>query len=159
MKTREYIREIITYLLILLFLYTAVNKGANIGRFYGEINNQPFDNRLTPFLTYGIPAAELLIAALIAWPPTRLKGCYAYTVVMIIFTIYVALITFGYYPRRPCGCAGVIENLSWPGHLVFNCIFTLLGAAAIVFYKDWDLIIKKRLKTFYCNRIRRKLKT
>ncbi|MBS1567215.1 MAG: hypothetical protein JST39_22720 [Bacteroidetes bacterium] len=47
---------------------------------------------------------------------------------MSLFTGYVAvMLSLSYY--LPCSCGGILQALSWQGHLVFNVFFTLLAAA------------------------------
>jgi hypothetical protein len=49
---------------------------------------------------------------------------------MVLFTGYViALLTTS--TELPCSCGGIIEQLSWQGHLVFNSTLILLSFAAI----------------------------
>ena len=52
---RKIIIEIISSLLILLFLYASISKWLAFKLFIGEMNNQPFPNWITPFLVWSIP--------------------------------------------------------------------------------------------------------
>lgn len=127
MKTKQWLLEIIVFLLAGLYFYTAVSKLIDFKRFTWQINNQPFDNQLTTLLTYVLPAIELLITVLLLWPKTTLKGLYGSAVLMTVFTSYIALVTFNFYDRVPCACATAFEYLSWPQHLVLNFVFLLLS--------------------------------
>lgn len=135
MKTKQWIIEIIIFLLSGLFLYTAVSKLMDFNKFIWQINNQPFDNRLTPFLTHVLPAAELLLTGLLLWPKTRIAGLCGSGLLLAVFTIYIALVTFNFYPRVPCGCATAFEHLSWPQHLIMNASFTVMAFTAIYLTK------------------------
>lgn len=132
MKARQWFHEIAVYLAALLFLYTAASKLMDFDTFRRQISNQVFDDVYTPWLSYGIPLAELLVAALLVWPKMRMSGLVAFTAMMAVFTGYVALVTFGYYDRVPCGCSSAFENLSWSWHLAVNIFFTLLGLTGII---------------------------
>ncbi len=132
MKAKEWILEISAYLSALLFLYTAASKLIDLDKFRGQISNQVFDEVYTPWLTYGIPLAEIIVVVLLVWPRMRKIGFPAFTFLMILFTGYVTLVIFGYYDRVPCGCSSAFEHLSWPWHLAVNVIFTALGITGII---------------------------
>lgn len=131
MKTKNWITEICVYLLAMLLLVTAGSKIADLDRFAGQIDNQPFDNVFTPALTYGIPALELILMAGLLWPAKRLVALYGTAVLLTVFTIYISLVTFNFYDRVPCGCAFAFEKLSWPQHLAVNTAFCLMAYLAI----------------------------
>jgi putative oxidoreductase len=135
MNAKYWSIEISVYLLALLMIVTAGSKIADLDKFAGQITNQPFDNRFTDLLTYGVPAAEIILVIGLLWPSTRLFGLYGTAVLLTIFTIYIALVTFNFYDRVPCGCAFAFEKLSWPQHLMINLFFTLLSYFAIAMIK------------------------
>lgn len=131
MKRRQWLLEICAFFLAVLFLYTGLSKAIDLEKFRKEINNQPFDDILTPYLTLGIPLIELILTILILWPRTRLWGFYVSFLLMAVFTTYVALVTFNFYERMPCGCATAFEKLSWPEHLIVNTFFTAVAATGV----------------------------
>lgn len=135
MKIKYLITEISTYLLALLFVITAASKFADLHKFAKQINNQPFDNSFSPALTYGVPTLELVLAVGLLWPSTRLIALYGTAALLTIFTVYIALVTFNFYNRIPCGCAFAFEKLSWPQHLIMNCIFCFLAYLSIYYIK------------------------
>lgn len=131
MRFKDWISEVSTYLLALLFFYTALSKIIDFQRFVWEIGNQRFEHWLGQVLIYGLPAVELLATFLLLNLKIRQWGFYLSALLMTVFTLYVALITFHYYHRVPCSCAGVFHAMSWPQHLVFNILFlfiTLTGS-------------------------------
>lgn len=128
---RNTIVEIISSLLILLFLYTAVSKLIDFTRFTGEMNNQPLPNWMTPFLTWMIPVLEILAAGLLMVAKTRVKGLYLSLALMSLFTIYTGLVLFHFFDRVPCSCGGIVKELSWSEHLVLNLFFTGLSLVGI----------------------------
>ena len=130
--TRKIIVEVISSLLVLLFLYTSLSKWLDFKTFTGEMNNQPFPNWITPWLVWILPATEVLIVLALLFEKTRLKGLWASFVLMILFTIYTALVLLRVFHRVPCSCGGVIKNLTWKQHLVFNLFFTGISFAAIL---------------------------
>ena len=51
---------------------------------------------------------------------------------MVMFTAYIYLI-LNYSDFIPCSCGGVLEDLSWTQHLIFNIVFIFLAGVAIFF--------------------------
>jgi putative oxidoreductase len=131
MKKSQWPLEVLTYLLALLFLFTALSKLFDFRHFVRSIDEQPFDNVYTPFLIWCLPASELLAVVFLFWIKTRRVGLWLSLGLMGVFTVYVALVTFHFYWRVPCACAGVFKKLSWPQHLVFNVIFTFFAGIAL----------------------------
>jgi len=133
--TRKIIVEVISALLILLFLYTSLSKWLDFGTFTNDMNNQPFPNWMTPYLVWIIPVSEILIVLALLFEKTRLTGFWASVVLMTLFTIYTALVLLHVFNRIPCSCGGVIKKLTWNQHLIFNLFFTGISIAAIVLKK------------------------
>jgi hypothetical protein len=74
---------------------------------------------------------ELVIAAMLTVQTVRLRGLYASLIMLSIFTSYIVgmLLTV---EHLPCSCGGVIEQLTWQQHLVFNsCFITLCGLGIV----------------------------
>jgi hypothetical protein len=132
---RKIIIEIISSLLILLFLYASVSKWLTFKLFIGEMNNQPLPNWMTPWLVWSIPTIEVLISLALIFEKTRLKAFYASMFLMLVFTIYSAAILLHAFQYIPCSCGGVIRKLTWPQHLFFNLFFVGISLAGIVLKK------------------------
>jgi putative oxidoreductase len=131
MKRRKWLLEIISGLLALLFIYTAASKLMDFKQFQKEINNQAFPKELDSLLIYGLPPSELISAGMLLIARFRIVGLWIYLVLMLLFTGYVSLVTFHFYDRVPCSCAGVFRLMGWPAHLVFNVATVLLTAWAL----------------------------
>jgi hypothetical protein len=136
---RKYAVEVISYLFILLFVYAGFTKLLEGDRFYTNLNNSPLFEvqSIAGIAAWGIPALEILVAALLAWSKTRLKGLYVALVLMILFTAYVAGILF-ISPYTPCSCGGVITLLTWKQHFIVNIIWILLAIVGIIFSRKQD---------------------
>lgn len=115
----------------LLFTYAAVTKLADYGNFRFGLSESPFISPFASVLAWMVPATELLIVALLLVPATRLAGLYAASILMLLFTLYIAAMLL-FAMDIPCSCGGVLESMSWPVHLVFNSLFVLLGVTGIV---------------------------
>ena len=137
---RIVISEIIRYLLILLFTYTAASKMLTYPLFVVQIGLSPL---LPPFVqqvAWLIPMVEILVALMLAIPGTRLAGWYASWALMLLFTLYVAAI-LNIASNVPCSCGGVLEALSWEPHLLFNVGFLVANTVVLVWhYRDERLV-------------------
>jgi putative oxidoreductase len=132
---RKIIIEIISSLLILLFLYASVSKWLAFKLFIGEMNNQPFPNWMTPFLVWSIPFIEVVIALGLIFEKTRIPALYASLLLMSAFTIYTIVVLLHAFKYIPCSCGGVIRKLTWSQHLFFNLFFVGISILAIVLKK------------------------
>lgn len=131
MQKKRIFSEIVVVLLVILFLYTAVSKFVDFKGFTYDLNNQPFPNSLTPLLRWLIPITEISIVLALLFEKTRLIGLYVSLVLMSLFTIYTALVLFHVFEYVPCSCGGVIKNLTWPQHLIFNLFFVVITSLTI----------------------------
>jgi putative oxidoreductase len=126
--------KIICTLLVFLFVYAAVSKLANWSTFVSDMNNQPFPAFLKPVLVWAVPLTELAIAGLLLFDTTRVIGLYASLLLMVVFTLYTAVVLLHFFAYVPCSCGGIIKNLSWGQHLVFNGFFVLIAITGILKY-------------------------
>lgn len=132
MKTIKFI-EILSALLILLWVYTALSKLSNVEEFRSQLANQVFPVEVTKILFYLIPISELIAATLLFYKNTWTLGFLFSSLLMICFTIYVSLILLGIFHRVPCSCGGVLKLLGWKSHLVFNLFFTAIATIGFIF--------------------------
>src|SRR5690606_2290962 len=125
--------DIVVFLYILLLVYAALTKLLDYQKFVVQLGQSPILTRYATLLAWSVPLIELGISALLIIPRTRLSGLYAALSLMVMFTTYIILASrFSDYV--PCSCGGVIQNLSWTQHLIFNLVFVLLGITAILMY-------------------------
>lgn len=126
--------KIICTLLVFLFVYASVSKLANWTTFVSDMNNQPFPAFVKPILVWAVPLAELAIVTLLIFDTTRLPGLYASLLLMVAFTFYTGVVLMHFFKYIPCSCGGIIKNLSWQQHLVFNLFFALISLIGILKY-------------------------
>ncbi|OQP61793.1 hypothetical protein A3860_31535 [Niastella vici] len=134
MVKRTTIIEIITVLNIILFLYTGIAKIQDYEVFIEQLGENPI---LAPFATaiaILLPIVEFVIVLMLVVPRWRYKGLLVTLTLMILFTGYIIAL-FSISTEMPCSCGGIIEFLSWKGHLAFNGTFILLDLWAIILYK------------------------
>lgn len=129
--------EIITALLVVLFLYAALSKLFDYERFYIQVNQSPLLTGLTwiPWLTIGV---ELLACILLIVPRLRVVGYFLSLGLMSAFTVYIVAV-LKYSPFIPCSCGGILEDMDWNQHLLFNVSFVVVATIAIWLYVEEKL--------------------
>ncbi len=134
---KKTIVEIIAYLFILLFVYASVNKLVDYENFSTELGKSPLLTAFADWVAWGIPVIELAVVVLLTVPKWCLAGFYAAFSLMTMFTAYiVAILKFSDF--IPCSCGGVLQNMTWNQHLVFNIVFMLLALTGIMLYERQD---------------------
>lgn len=122
--------EAIALLFIILFLYTGISKLMEYNVAVEQISLTPFLEPIANAIVIVLPIMELLTAVVLFIPPTRKYGLWTSLVLMISFTGYVIYI-ISFNDELPCTCGGVLEQLSWPQHLIFNLVIIGLLLTAI----------------------------
>lgn len=130
MKKSNAALMIICTLIIALFVYTASAKLLDYYNFHFGLTESPFIAPFADILAWAIPGGELLIALMLMIPKTRLAGLYASGILMSLFTIYIAIMLLS-GSDIPCSCGGVVEELSWGAHIVFNGVFVILSGLGV----------------------------
>jgi len=123
-------------LLILLWSYTALDKIISHQQFIQALQRQFFHESFITPLSILIPVAELLITIMLLNNKWRKVGFISSSILLSIFTIYVALAAFGMLEKMPCACGGIISSLSWGGHLLINITFLGLALTGSYLYKN-----------------------
>lgn len=127
---RTTIVETIIFLYAVLFLYTGITKLTEYEIFRENVAESPILAPIATPIAWGLPWMEFAITMMILIPRWRLKGLYATLILMVAFTAYIICILL-FDKNLPCSCGGIIEQLSWPQHLVFNIAFILLAILGI----------------------------
>src|SRR5688500_18099314 len=105
-RNRNWVVEIISSLLVLLFAYAAISKRLTYSTFVDQLNRSPFLQYISNFTSVAIPTGELLISVALLFPKIRLLGLYASFALMLLFTSYIyIMLHYSYY--IPCSCGGV----------------------------------------------------
>ena len=116
----------ISLTLCLLWMYAASAKILEYEQFETQISQVPFLKPFAGILVWIIPFLEYSLAALLLVSKTRWSGLIGSTILISVFTVYIAgMISFN--PELPCSCGGIINNLTWQQHLVFNLFFTAVA--------------------------------
>lgn len=123
--------ETICFLFIVLFVYAAASKLADVEQFRVQIGNSPLLTDFAGVIAWIIPIGEIVVAIALAIPRLRLAALYAAFSLMIMFTAYIIII-LNFADHVPCSCGGVLEKLGWTEHLIFNIVFVLLALVGII---------------------------
>ncbi|UZD22306.1 DoxX-like family protein [Algoriphagus halophytocola] len=123
--------RILSIPLIILWTYTGLDKLIRWDASRKAFHNQTFPAELAEVLAYTVPITELLIALLLLFSVTRWWGYLGSIILLTVFTTYVGLIWVGAFPRVPCNCAGILENLGWAEHFVLNMICIGIAVVAL----------------------------
>ena len=137
--------EIISSLLILLFVYAALNKLFEYKTFKVQLINSLFLKPFAGIIAWLVPGIEMTISLMLTVKFTRILGLYASLILLLIFSLYISGILFSGM-RLPCSCGGIIQQLSWKQHLLFNLFFLLVSLIGILLER------KQKLITSYLNR-------
>jgi hypothetical protein len=125
------IPQIVSTLFLVLFVYTAVSKILDYRNFYSTMEQMPALKGLVSVLAPSIIIAELIIAAILVVPARRIQGLYLSLTLMTAFTFYLLFAVMSGY-ELPCSCGGVLRQLSWKQHVIFNFGFILFAMSGIM---------------------------
>lgn len=133
-KIKEILLDIIAYLFIILFMYTAASKLLTIKLFASTLAKSPLIGGLNLLVAWAIPVIEILISIVLIFPSLRKTGIRASLLLMTTFTIYLAYMVLS-GSKLPCHCGGVISTMTWQEHIWFNIGFVILAVTGLVLYK------------------------
>ncbi|WP_111672704.1 MauE/DoxX family redox-associated membrane protein [Algoriphagus litoralis] len=115
--------EVSALLLSFLYAYTAIAKIYDWQETKLAMYNQVVPDWSKDLLLFGIPGLEMVLAVMLLVPKFRRFGFRLSTLMMGLFTTYVAWVWFGLAGRVPCSCGGIISSLTWGQHLILNLVF------------------------------------
>ena len=139
MKPVKFSRAV-SVLIALLFAYAAVSKLCAYEESKREMMNQVFPVNIALVLTWLVPVTELTLAAGLVINKFRFRSLLASCLLLIVFTLYIAITMSGRFGRIPCSCGGILEDMSYSAHLVFNLIFIVMAILAIALETQWKSI-------------------
>ncbi|MCY1515491.1 hypothetical protein D9M68_500790 [compost metagenome] len=134
---RRFFVDLVCYAYFLLFLYAAVSKLIDYESSELRMAKSPIITEFATILVWLVPAVEIIIALMLVIPKTIMLGLYAALALMSMFTAYIIAI-LNFSDTIPCSCGGVLEQLSWTEHLVFNLTFIIMAMMAILLQVKTD---------------------
>jgi uncharacterized membrane protein YphA (DoxX/SURF4 family) len=125
---------IIVSLFMLLFIYTGISKLLDYHQFNAQVEQSPILKPLANWPVWWIPLGEILLAWGLAFPRSRLLALYACLFSMVVFTIYLFILTqFNDY--IPCSCGGILEQIPPYLHILLNVCLSILAFFGIYLEK------------------------
>jgi hypothetical protein len=82
-------------------------------------------------ISWLVPGIELIAVALLLLDRYRQAGLLLSLSLMTIFTAYISYMIL-FIPDLPCSCGGILKELSWGNHLLFNSFFMVLILISLV---------------------------
>ncbi|WP_034044519.1 MauE/DoxX family redox-associated membrane protein [Wocania ichthyoenteri] len=131
LKFRKWIPFAVSILYIILFAYATISKFLDFENFKIQLGQSPMLTNFAEVIAYGVPTLELLLAIALSIHKFRTLALYVSLGLMTAFSMYIAAI-LNLSDFVPCSCGGILEDLGWTEHLIFNLIFVLLGCIAII---------------------------
>ena len=129
-------------LFVVLFLYAATSKLIDLEKFRVEMQLSPMLTNNARWLAWAVPALEIMVCGLLLFPASRRVGLWISFSLMILFSAYIIAIT-QFTEDVPCSCGGILQNMTWDQHLLFN-----LAAVALSLF---GLILMTFTQKNYCN--------
>ena len=129
-RLKDWLIFLICLICIFLFLYTAHSKITDHQRFLKGLSKVAVIGGSALYISWIVPAAEVLTVILLGIPHTYKWGLYGFTCLMILFTGFILSMVL-WAKKLPCHCGGVIEKLSWTQHIWFNLVFIALALFAL----------------------------
>ena len=131
--SRKLLSDILSALLVFLFIYTGISKLLDYHTFRRQLGQSPFITLYAPIIVWALPLGEIIIAGLLLYTRTRLMGFYLSFFLLSLFTFYlIAMLRLSYF--IPCSCGGVLQHLSWNAHIVFNIVFVILSTIGVLLH-------------------------
>lgn len=133
MKKRLVLYHLLKALLIFLWCYTALSKLFEMERFTGTLSLIPFWGISPGITAYTLVGTELLTALLLCFKRSSNAGLFLSLFLLIVFTVYIVLMLL-FAPKLPCSCGGVIQELGWKWHIVFNLAYIGICSCSLFLY-------------------------
>ena len=121
----------VSLLYILLFTYAATSKLLDFQNFQIQLGQSPLLSAFAAYVAVVVPLVEYVLVVLLLFSKFRLVGLCGSFVLMTMFSAYIIII-LNFSSFTPCSCGGILEKMSWLQHLIFNIIFLVIAALAIL---------------------------
>lgn len=139
---REFAVQIITYMLLCLWIIVASRKLFDYSAFRQAMLDQPFDDKYGIVLSYFLPVIQLGTGTLFIFEKTKRYGFLLTILLMIVFSWYITLVLKRTWGFIPCYCTLEFPT-DWKGHLWINGIIAVFAITGLLLDS-----IRKRAKTY-----------
>lgn len=135
-RTRAVFIQIITALLIVLFVYAGISKYYERSLFEAQLSFYPYISGMAVPLSWLIPSANLFTAIVLMIPKINRPGLYVALAVLLCYTLYL-IVMLATQDDLPCSCGGIIKSLSWTEQVTLNLLLIILTLAALVLERPY----------------------
>lgn len=118
---------------ILLFSYAAASKLLDFQNFQVQLGQSPLLSAFAVTVSVAVPMVEFILVLMLMLPRFRFIGLYGSFVLMTMFSAYIVIV-LNFSSFTPCSCGGILEKMSWTEHLIFNIVFVVISAIAIILH-------------------------
>lgn len=129
-ENKNWIVYTIGLICLFLFSISAYSKIVDHERFVSGLSTVKYIGQYASFISWAVPIAEIIVSLLLLIPQTTRLGLYGFTGLMMVFTLYIAIM-INWADKIPCYCNLIVEKLSWVEHLWFNIGFIGLAIFAL----------------------------
>lgn len=143
-KFKTALFKVICYLYIFLFVYAAFSKLLDFEAFKVQLGQSPLLSANAYWVVYMIPTVEIIISILLAVARWRYLGLITAFGLMVMFSTYIIII-LNYSSFIPCSCGGILSEMNWTQHLVFNIGFVVLAIIGLLLHQKIALSQKSFL--------------
>ncbi len=123
--------EVLVALFVGLWTYASVSKMINHDKFISVLYAAKLFGNYTVYLSWLVPALELLIAISIVLPSTRFVGLMASLIYLLLLSAYLLYMIL-FSSSLPCTCGGLISSFTWLQHFWLNCMLMLITVVIII---------------------------
>ena len=132
-NARSIFSTTIISLFVFLFAYSGVSKIVQHSVFLSTLRQSPVLNAYAKIISWVLPVMELCVAVLLTIRKMQRIAMYITLALMLIFSAYITYLLL-FVPDLPCSCGGVLESLSWGGHLGLNLFLVCLSLLEILLF-------------------------
>lgn len=120
----------------LLFCYAALTKLLHYEQSRNEMLNQVFPRTWALILTWLVPSIELILTGLLLFKASIKWALWGATGLLVVLSAYIAIVMSGLFGRVPCSCGGILKDMGYGTHLLFNLSFVAIGSYGIYLNSD-----------------------
>lgn len=122
---------IIRIVLIMLFVYAGLSKIIDVEHFQEQLFQSPIiPASVVPMISYLLPTGEIVLSILLSLDKFLKPALILSFAVMLFFSFYlIGLVSF--FTNVPCACGGILGNMGYPAHIIFNVVMAILPVWAV----------------------------
>lgn len=125
------LEQAISFLLITLWIYSAVGQLLQFENFKIRLSQFPFINEYADLFAWLVPGVEIVIALIFFFPHLKDEAYFASFALLLVFSAYIIAV-LNFSVSIPCSCNGLLPSLSWKEHILFNIGFLSLALTGLI---------------------------